>query len=229
MLAHTMASDGSNGSIVATDVELQDFCITMAFAGHDTTLSTMQTMLHLLDGDSTVFEELRQEVDKAWDGKAAVSRDLLNSLHKCKAFAVESMRLVPPVANVVRKIDHDAVLPTCGSALPAGTTLMVNIKSVMDANLGATEQIRLKNWLDDKDNFIEHSLVDFARLSVFGTGGRMCLGYKFAMDEMLVFLLNLLHTYDFTVVKRSEVKFPFHFYRVWTTFKHRHANLAPKE
>merc|ERR1712232_1509774 len=66
MLDYVLVGGSHDGS-EPSDIELQDFCFAMAFAGHDTTLSTMQTMLHYLDANPSVTEQLRQEVSSVWD------------------------------------------------------------------------------------------------------------------------------------------------------------------
>jgi len=77
--------------------------------------------------------------------------------------------------------------------------------------------VLLDNYLDSDGSFVDRT-HDFARFAAFGCGGRMCIGYKFAMDEMSVFLLNLLHSFDFNVESRQRVAFPFNFWRVKASF-----------
>jgi len=218
MLDYVLVGGSHDGS-EPSDIELQDFCFAMAFAGHDTTLSTMQTMLHYLDANPSVTEQLRQEVSSVWDGQAPVTRSVLQRLHKCRAFTVECMRLTPPVQNVSRTIGSDAVLD--GYTIKTGTTIYLGMKSVTDETMkDGQDHVNLENHLDADGSFVDRT-HDFARFAAFGCGGRMCIGYKFAMDEMSVFLLSLLHSFDFCVESRKRVPFPFNFWRVKVSFSKR--------
>mmetsp|Transcript_45132 Transcript_45132/g.120797 ORF Transcript_45132/g.120797 Transcript_45132/m.120797 type:complete len:221 (-) Transcript_45132:163-825(-) len=217
MLDHVMNSnlDGEPPD----DLELQDFCVAMAFAGHDTTLATMQTMLHHLDANPSVKYALRQEVDSVWDGSSPVTRALLQKLHKCRAFSLESIRLTPPVQTMSRILAADALVD--GYALKAGMTIMLSAASITDSSFGAdSAECRVDRYLDGQGSFADKT-HDFEQCSGFGCGGRMCIGYKFALDEMAVFLLNLLHGYDFAVASRTQCHFPFNFYRVTASFNAR--------
>lgn len=215
MLEHVMAGSGQDGE-APSDVELQDFCFAMAFAGHDTTLSTMQTMLQHLDSHPHVKLALEEEVASVWDGDSPVTRALLQRLHKCRAFALESMRLVPPVANVSRTLDRDANID--GFAVPKGVRLMIGLRTVTDrTSYTDAGNIELDRYLDGQGAFADKT-HEFASCATFGCGARMCIGYKFALDEQTVFLLNLLRRFDFKVFARDRVHFPFNHYRVRASF-----------
>merc|ERR1719436_477465 len=90
------------------------------------------------------------------------------------------------------------------------------------ASGGQVDELNLSNWISNNGSFTgDKQLYDFANFSIFGAGGRMCIGYKFAMDELLVFLLNVLHGYDFEVTKSEKVVFPFAFWKVTAQFMQR--------
>merc|ERR1719401_44138 len=95
-------SDQEGGS--ASDKELQDFCVAMNFAGHDTTLCTIQTLLHYLGENPDILPQLRAEVESAWDGVAPMSRQLFAKLPQCRAFVMETMRMVPPAPFMARDL-----------------------------------------------------------------------------------------------------------------------------
>merc|ERR1712176_1077020 len=107
----------------------------------------MQTMLHHLDNNPSVKQALEEEVASIWDGKAPITRALLRKLHKCRAFSLESMRIVPPVNVVSRKLEHDAEVDVF--SLPKGTTVSLGIKSITDhMYYGDSEELRLDRYLD---------------------------------------------------------------------------------
>ena len=73
-----------------SDHELQDFCVSMTFAGHDTTLASIHTTLRWLKQCPELAAGLRAEVDEIWDGSAPITRGLLESIPKTRAFIQES-------------------------------------------------------------------------------------------------------------------------------------------
>jgi cytochrome P450 len=207
-----------------SDLELQDFCVNMTFAGHDTTLATMQSLLYYLSAHPTVLAELRSEVDSAWDGKVCVTRALLQSLVKCQAFIMEVLRLTPPVPFMARELSTATTVD--GYELPAGMTIMCGLKSIMDHHFAEQGQhidnLELGRWFDTDGKFVgQAKLYDLASFSIFGAGGRMCIGYKFAMDELIVFLMNLLRSFDFTVSEAKKVCFPFAYWQITAAFRNR--------
>lgn len=224
MIDYVMAGNGKDGQTV-DDVELQDFCVNMTFAGHDTTLATMQTTLHYLHANPDITHQLRTEIDSAWDGKAPMSRELFERVPKSRAFLMEALRLMPPVPFVGRDLAQPAHVD--GYDLPTGTCVMLGVKEIMDERIrahgGNLSVCDLSHWMDKDGAFIgEKQLYDFASFSIFGAGGRMCIGYKFAMDELLVFLINLIHGYDVSVTHSDKVVFPFAFWKVTAKFTRRH-------
>lgn len=199
---------------LASDTELQDFCFSAAVGGHDTITATMQNMIHLLDGRPALARELRDEIAGVWT-EDVVNRDLLKRLHKCRAFVLETLRLVPPLPDAFRLIKADTSVPSGGYALPVGTTVKMGFKAVTDRYAGTDDDIALQSWLDHDGEFVESRINDFTRCSAFGYGARLCVGYKFAIDEAMVFLITLLRNYNFVVIKRTHCKlFPFNYYRV---------------
>ncbi|CAE7244423.1 cyp26a1, partial [Symbiodinium pilosum] len=80
-----------------SEEELSDFCVAMMFAGHDTTLCSIQSCLHWLKACPEVETVLRQEVRACWDGESRITRGLLDSLPQTRAFLQEVWRMTPPV------------------------------------------------------------------------------------------------------------------------------------
>lgn len=224
VLDHLMTTE--EGDERATDEELVDFIITFAVAGSETSCATMQSMLCLLHENRELAQELRAEVAESWDGKESMTRALLQKLHKCKAFVAETLRLFPPFSMVSRMVCKSTQVPTGSYNVAAGTTLLLGSKSVTDLHSCASEEVDLRHWLDDTNNFSDSQWTDIKRMSAFGNGSRMCIGYKFAVDEILVFLSIVLHDYNFVMSKRKHVKFFFNHLDVWGDFSIRDEDEA---
>jgi len=201
---------------VNSDVELQDFCIAMMFAGHDTTLCTMQDVLYWIKKVPGLEAELRQEVCSVWDGASPLTRSHLQSIPKCWALVQEVWRITPPVHMTYRELREDTVVD--GYHLPRGWVLGMPLTSISN-KVPEPEEFHINRYLDEKGAFIDKS-TDPLHFGQFGGGSRICIGYKFARDEMLIFLLQLLKFYDWNITSAKEVKFSFNYWRVHGAFTH---------
>ncbi|CAE8595153.1 unnamed protein product, partial [Polarella glacialis] len=180
---------------VKSDVELQDFCVAMMFAGHDTTLSTMQSVLYWLSKQPVVLAELRQEVLAVWDGSSQLTRETLGKVPKVRAFLQEAWRLTPPVTIINRNLDEEAVID--GYLVPKGW--MVSFAApLVGQKVEQPSEFRMGRYLDPSGHFVDQTFESW-NYGVFGGGPRMCMGYKFARDEMLVFMIQLLRHFSFTI------------------------------
>ncbi|CAE8711829.1 unnamed protein product [Polarella glacialis] len=209
MLDIMLTADDVNG-----DVELQDFCIAMVFAGHDTTLATMQSTLYWLSKQPAVLAELRQEVLEAWDGSSQLTRETLGKVPKVRAFIQEVWRMTPPVVIASRRLEEESVID--GYVVPKGWKVNYSA-ALVGQKAEQPNEFRMGRYLDSSGHFVDQTFEPW-NFGAFGGGSRMCVGYKFARDEMLVFMIQLLRHFSFTVASAQAVKFPFNYWRVSGTF-----------
>jgi len=193
-----------------TDEEILDFLLVLLFAGHDTTLATIQNMLAVLGRKPELASELAAEVAGAWDGKSSLSYEFCTtSAPKCRRFIQETLRAIPPVALIMRVIPED--MEYRGYRLPAGWRVGVSM---------AYEQH------DEAAGFngegFDMGRIDSVSASAnfpFGQGARRCIGYKLAELELCVWLVHFLSKYDLTVKEKGFNRFPFHSAKVEVTFR----------
>jgi len=215
-LDHILAGGDADGK-PPSDKELQDFVFAMIFAGHDTVLGFMQSALHYLAVEPEVHAELRKELDASWDGSSPITRDLMLGMSKCRAFLAEVLRHDSPVVSVLRKLSKDTVVD--GYHLPAGMKLVYPI-SLGYRSKYPDESINLKNWLDDKGKYVD-KVYDFGSFLAFGTGSRMCIGYKFAEEVALVFLMCCIRNFELFVDEHTLQPFPIRCWKVSAQFQAR--------
>ncbi|CAE8585625.1 unnamed protein product [Polarella glacialis] len=201
---------------VNSDVELQDFCVAMMFAGHDTTLSTMQSVLYWLSKQPAVIAERRQEVLAEWDGSSQLIRETLGKVPKAKPKVRAFLQEVwtPPVTIINRNLEEEAVID--GYLVPKGWTVSF-AAALVGQKVEQPSEFRMGRYLDPSGHFVDQTFEPWI-YGVFGGGTRMCMGYKFARDEMLVFMVQLLRHFSFTVTSAQAIKFPLYYWRVSGTF-----------
>ncbi len=103
--------------------------------------------------------------------------------------------MYPPVtATIPRYIDEP--LEVCGYKIPAGTDVAVNSHYMHhDPELFRDpEQFRPERFLKGDPQHEEHH--PYAHLP-FGGGARICIGMKFALEEIKLALVAILRRYEF--------------------------------
>eukprot|EP01065_Artemidia_motanka_P045681 TRINITY_DN675_c0_g1_i1.p1 TRINITY_DN675_c0_g1~~TRINITY_DN675_c0_g1_i1.p1 ORF type:complete len:494 (+),score=160.31 TRINITY_DN675_c0_g1_i1:49-1482(+) len=201
LLQMMMDAQDEGTGVKLTDAELCDMCITLLFAGHDTTNSTFQLALHYLAREPDWRRRLREEqqavVKQFGTGAASLSGEAEGScMPLLNACIRETQRLVPIVGGVFREALQD--FEVGGYQVRKGTTLLVSI--------GGTDKLRPE--MKDPDKFDPERFLgerDAAEgfnagngwgFVPFGGGPRKCLGYPFANRELRLMLALLLRGYD---------------------------------
>ena len=170
------ARDEETGEPIG-DRELRDEVVTFLTAGHETTANAMAWTWWLLAGHPEARDRLHAEVDELLDGRAPVFADA-DRLTWTRAVVQESMRLYPPVWNVVRRAQNDDVID--GVRIPGGSLVMVLIYMThRDPDV----------WPDperfDPTRFLPDHALDRPRHAYlpFAAGRRVCVGNTFALTE----------------------------------------------
>lgn len=217
MLDAMLVSQGMN-----SQEELTDFCVAMMFAGHDTTLCSIQSCLHWLKQMPLLEQELRAEAKAAWDGAKAIARQTFERLPKLRAFLNEVWRITPPVVIVTRTVAEDTEVD--GYVVPKGWSLYYapagdQSKAEKPKEFSIERHLREGRFVDlifEAPSFQARcrKRPKATVFNSFGGGNRMCIGYKFARDEMLIFLLQFLRGYDLVLSGSERSTFPFHFWRI---------------
>jgi cytochrome P450 len=202
MLSMVM-KEGKRGEPM-TDEELKDFSISIMFAGHDTTKATIQSMIHFLAEKPGIREELEKEVSMVWDGKSPLTFEQTQACQvgKCGRFCAEILRVLPVVSSLYRLVTEETEIG--GYRIPKGWKLSVSIPDMHQAQ--------------DIDMSVDHSTLKQTENCAFGLGNRMCLGYRFAKLELIVWLMCTLRNYEVSMVASKEIVFPFHYMNVRASF-----------
>lgn len=211
MLARVMNSRDENGER-ASDEQLMDFCITMMFAGHDTTKASIQSMMHLLAREPHIEVELAEEVGKLWDGTSPITWEMINALEhgKCGRFIGEQLRLLPQVPGVYRVVAED--MKVSGYTIPKGWKVMTS---------PAANHTMLEGNKQTVDLTLDHSKYKESEYHPFGGGGRGCVGYRFAKVELLIWMMCLFKHYkaDVDATKTVIKTLPFLYASVKVAFR----------
>ncbi|KAK9829984.1 hypothetical protein WJX72_009029 [[Myrmecia] bisecta] len=187
-----------------TDTQLKDVFLSLMFAGHDTSASTIMCLFNELYKHPEVLQKLRDEQssirrergDKIDDGA-------LQDMKYADAVIKEMMRTIPVVKYVFRRAQRDFELE--GYLIPKGWKLAVLIYNVLANDSRwqgvtgdlAADKFNPDRWLGEEGKRVGGHIP-------FGSGPRMCLGYILATAEIKVMLAVLARGFEWTVDNPNE-------------------------
>jgi cytochrome P450 len=189
-LALLLAARDDDGSSLS-EAEVQDQCLVMFQAGHETTATALLWWSWLVAGHATVAQRLYQEVDSQLQGREPGAEDV-PAMPYLTATLKEAMRLYPPVAAVMtRRVMRPFTLR--GQLVPAGTMLRISPWVIHhDAR-----------WFPQPDRFWPQRFLgepapDLPRNAwmPFGLGPRVCIGQNLAWLEMSLVAALLLQRFQ---------------------------------
>ncbi len=171
-----------------TDQEIIDHMNFLMMAAHDTTTSSISSMVHFLGTHPEWQDRIREEIDavKAVTG-GELTHETLPMMEITEMVFKESLRLIPPVPSMPRRAIKDFVF--MNHHIPAGAHVGINPMMTH----------RLPDVWPDPERFdpmrftAENSKGRHKYAWVpFGGGQHMCLGLHFAYMQVKAFFFALL-------------------------------------
>jgi len=188
-LCHATSEDGER----YRDQEIIDHMIFLMMAAHDTTTSTLSSLLYELgrhpEWQARVREECRERTDDA------AGYDEINRLTTLGMVVNETLRRHPPLSTIPRLTTHTVEFG--GYEIPAGA--MVAIYPLHTHHMA--------EWWSDPFRFdperfapsrAEHERHPYMFIP-FGGGAHMCIGYRFAELQIKAVLYQLVRRYRWTL------------------------------
>lgn len=161
-------------------------------AGIDTTAHSMAFLFYHLARNPEKQEKLRDEIlGVAPDKTAAVTSQVINKMPYMKACIKESHRMTPIAQATARELDYDVVIS--GYQVPKATqVLCLTMISAMDEdNFANSVSYTPERWLKSSDQAPIHPYSH----GTFGHGPRMCVGKRFAEQEMWLLLIKIMQNF----------------------------------
>ncbi|KAJ7584776.1 cytochrome P450 [Mycena floridula] len=194
---------------------------TLIFAAMDTTSTALSRTLQLLSTHPEFQDKLRQEIKAAREANGGdIPYDELITLPYLDSVCRETLRLYPPVSQIIKSAKQDTVLPLSapirgvdGSELneifvPKNTYINVSILSAnRNPDIWGPDALEWKpeRWLNPLPSTVKDApnAGVYSHLMTFSGGGKSCIGFKFSQLEMKVVLAVLLHTLMFSPVDKE--------------------------
>ncbi len=195
ILSLMMAARDENGQAM-TNEELRDELLSILFAGHETTATTLAWAFYQIHRQPNVREKLLQELDSLEENSSPME---IAQLPYLSAVCKETLRMYPVLPGIFPRI----------------TKLPVNIAGYLfDTETILLPTIYLVHYREDlypnaqqfkPERFIERQYSP-SEYFPFGGGSRRCLGYALAQLEMSLVLATILSKYQLTLAEDKPVK-----------------------
>ncbi len=177
------------------DEEIQDELMTMLFAGHETTASSLAWSFYWLHRLPEVGQKLQTELKSLPENAEFTT---IAKLPYLSAVVSETLRLNPVVVFVSRQLKQPFEL--MGYQLEAGTSLFPCIYLTHQREDIYPEPKKFK-----PERFLEKQLSPYEFIP-FGGGNRRCLGYAFALFEMKLVLTTILSQVELELLDNRPIK-----------------------
>ncbi|XP_070508369.1 probable cytochrome P450 313a4 [Chironomus tepperi] len=173
------------------DDDIRDEFITMMIGAFETSTKIISSALMMLGIHKNVQEKLINEINEIYSQELdtpTITVDFLNKFQYLEAVIKETMRLFTVAPILSRQASQDVEID--GYLIPKGTAFLLSIDAMHKDE---------KYWGQDAhlfrpERFLETLLYPHA-YAPFSGGRRMCIGYRYAMLSMKVFIINFLKTY----------------------------------
>eukprot|EP00198_Chlamydomonas_reinhardtii_P008856 XP_001698193.1 cytochrome P450, CYP711 clan [Chlamydomonas reinhardtii] len=181
------SSSGTDGGVISQG-------LSFILAGYDTTGTTLALTTFLLAHNPTTQEKLRAELVE--NRELLDSADGLAQLPYLDAVLKESQRLHPAVGHFWRDATSDIALPEMGGlVIPKGSFVSISIYNMHrdPAHWKEPERFIPERFLQATGGAL--GPTDPGAYVPFGSGPRMCVGYKMAIMVVKSVLAGLLLRY----------------------------------
>ncbi len=186
ILSLLVGARGEDGEAF-TDREIRDQLMTLMFAGHDTSTSTLTFMLHELARHPEVQARLREEQDRVLAGATPSVDQLEREMPYLEMVLDEVLRLYPPAwigpRRAVREFEFG------GYTVPNGAYV----------NYCSWASHRIPEVFPDPEAFIPERFARERKAELprgayvpFGGGQRICIGKRFGQTEVKLVATMLL-------------------------------------
>lgn len=185
VLCHTADEDGNT----FTDEDIVNHMIFLMMAAHDTTTSTLTTMVYHLAAYPQWQERARDESARLGDGPLDI--ESLEKLETLDLVMNESLRLVTPLPFNMRRTVRDTDL--LGYYVPAGTNVVTwpGMNHLLPELYTNPREFDPERFLEPR---VEHKKHRYA-WAPFGGGAHKCIGMNYGRLEVKTVLHRMLRRY----------------------------------
>ncbi|OUS26456.1 cytochrome P450 [Gammaproteobacteria bacterium 45_16_T64] len=176
-----------------SDSDVVDHMIFLLFAAHDTTTSTLSSMIYLLAKNPEWQTAVREEMENIENDN--ITYDELSNLEKTGWVFKETLRMCPALPTIPRRAVRECEYK--GYRIPKNATVSAHplYTHFMPEYWTNPETFDPERWSPERAEYKKH----FFQFAPFGGGAHKCLGLNFAEIQSKIFLFHFLRTYTVSV------------------------------
>ncbi|XP_072024741.1 cytochrome P450 27C1-like [Amphiura filiformis] len=177
------------------DEEIISSLTEMFSAAIDTVSNTVLWTLYLLGRNPDKQQKLYEEICNTVPKGTQPTKEHIDHLPYLKGVIRESLRIFPVAPGVARVLDHDIVIQ--GFNVPAGNTInCLTVASGRDEkNFDDPLEFRPERWLQGGKKYHPYATLPF------GFGIRMCIGRRFAEQELYLIITRIMQQFQIEATK----------------------------
>lgn len=161
--------------------------------GYETTSKALSNAMYELALNQLIQEKLRREIKEvleSTDGK--ITYECIKNMKYLEAFIQETLRKYPPLMYLVRKSLEDYTFRGTDVTIPKNTKVFIPVYGIQKHpdNYPRPEVF-------DPERFTEKSIKSRHPMHFlpFGDGPRNCIAFRFALNEIKLYLIKIIQNY----------------------------------
>ena len=172
-------------------------------AGFETTANTLGSMMYFFATHPDLQDKVYEEMVEHVDDDDNVTYETTKEMHYLEAFIMETLRMKPPLVEHDRICVKDCVVN--GIKVKQGTTIQMPIYAAH-----YNEEFFPEPFVFNPDRFLkenEDQIIPYT-WRPFGAGNRVCIGQRFALLEIKIFVAKLLQKFKIVQTSKTAIATP---------------------
>ena len=172
-------------------------------AGFETTANTLGSMMYFFATHPDLQDKVYEEMVEHVDDDDNVTYETTKEMHYLEAFTMETLRMKPPLVEHDRICVKDCVVN--GIKVKQGTTIQMPIYAAH-----YNEEFFPEPFVFNPDRFLkenEDQIIPYT-WRPFGAGNRVCIGQRFALLEIKIFVAKLLQKFKIVQTSKTAIATP---------------------
>ncbi|KAH7115223.1 putative cytochrome P450 [Dendryphion nanum] len=190
---------GAHREGIFNDKQLGDNLVSTFLAGHENPQLALMSLMYLLGAHPEIQAQLREEINTLFtEGDSTEpSYATIHDLPFLTSVIYESLRMFPPISQLINRCSSEATHLGGEIVIPAGTYMGYNAYSTnrdVDFWGADAESFRPSRWgttMEEINHLFRKANAKGAFISFHG-GRRACLGQKFGMQSLRITAVELL-------------------------------------
>ncbi|KAF1970112.1 cytochrome P450 ClCP1 [Bimuria novae-zelandiae CBS 107.79] len=212
VLGHLEEYNKQNPTAIITDDEIEQNVFSCLVAGSECLTTAFSGAIHYLLVYPSKLKRAQEEVRSAFSSETSINASDAAKLEYLNAVIEESLRLCPPLPDMLRRqLPGDVPTTVAGQLIPPDTVVSVSCYSMFRSaeHFSSPDTFAPERFLKKPDDSLKWSSDsplnhnDMTAFKPWGVGPRECPAQPLARLEMRLFLAILLYRYDIRVAEGS--------------------------